>query len=922
MKKETEKRPGSKWQAPPGQEATVTHKYSDCPVKKSTPDSWPPDLAPHHREQLKASGITPEVASARGYRTIKAHEAFHYGFNKTQSRSGLLIPIYPPQETQPALYRLRPDKPRTKKDGKPIKYEQPRGTPLRIDVPPLLQDKVQDPSAPLIITEGEKKADSLCTAILQEGKRFAAIDLPGVWGFVARNAFGDVTFSNDLRLIPLKDRTVFIVFDSDVMQKPQVWKALQTLTDLLSRKGAKAYWIQLPAQPGQKVGVDDYLVQGHPLADLLALARGPELERKPAPPTVELLEEEPAIMRTFAFIHEGRAYVATLLPVRITIREKTVNGKVVTLHKPETRVTKELFIVRDDGVLFGPGKPDQRTLYSLDELPFGVDLPKDLPPLGLLDRQGIREIGKHDPKETFGEIRELVGTYMDFSRSLGSQTAVEELLTAWIFSTYLTPGLSTSSYLWIYGVPGAGKSKLLEIIAALAYQARIVSAHSTPAALRDIASLGGTLCWDEAEALTSQKARVDPEKQGILLAGLRRQTAWATLREPVGKRGWTTVNVGVFCPKAFSCTRVPPEPLLSRCIVVPLVRSSDKTKTQKQPRGRNWEAKVARLRRALWDWCLHNLARVGDVEDWVTESESQLLGRALDPWIAPLVAAKLLEDAGVQGLYDRVRNLALAYQGEELTAPDLTTYVIAAIAVLNYESGVTDVNGVNGVKLLSASEVEEKVRELLEADDQDPDWVSARKVGRRLAKLRLHKTKTAKGERKWIIDRSTLQNLLSTYPQAYRLFQDFVQLNATNDRNATFQDQNDASENHPQNPSPTLHTQKLNDLNGRNATSSDQKQVPEFHLMPPTENLNDRNATFAVGKGASGPNVVVCPHCGTEVPIISKQVVACPECGYKLDLNPSQNRIGRCVGCGEKRELNELSLCTDCEMKRLSRGSP
>ena len=428
------------------------------------------------------------------------------------------------------------------------------------------------------------------------------------------------------------------------------------------------------------------------------------------------------------------------------------------------------------------------------------------------------------------------------------------------------------------------------------------------------------MCWDVAEALTSQKARVDPEKTGILLAGLRRQTAWATLREPVGKRGWQTVNIPVFCPKAFTCVRVPPEPLLSRCIVVPLVRSSDKTKTQRQPRGRNWEAKVARLRRALWDWCLHNLARVGDVEDWVTESESQLLGRALDPWIAPLVAAKLLEGAGVEGLYDRIRNLALAYQGEELTAPDLTTYVVAAIAVLNYESGVTDINGVNGIKLLSASEVEEKVRELLEADDQDPDWVSARKVGRRLARLRLHKTKTTKGERKWIIDRSVLQNLLSTYPQAYRLFQDFVQLNATNDRNATCEDLNSVSKNHPQNPSPTPHTQKLNDLNGRNATSSDQKQVSEFHLMPPTENLNGRNATFAVGNGVSFPQGFVCPNCHAEIP--PGIWLKCPNCGQELNPNTLQNRVGRCVGCGKKRELNELSLCKDCEMKRLSRGSP
>lgn len=857
---------------------------SNLKAKHATVQGWPPELNTNHRCQLEASGIAPEVAKARGYRSIKAAEAFQYGFTGKQARNGLLIPIWPPGEDTPALYRLRPDKPRMKKDGKPVKYEQPRGTRLRIDVPPLLQDKLQDSSAPLVVTEGEKKGDSLASAILREGKHLAVIDLPGVWGFVSKNAFGDVTFSNDLRMIPLSSREVYVVYDSDVMQKPQVRKALRSLTDLLGRKGAKVWWIQLPGRPGQKLGVDDYLAQGHTLDDLLGLAQGPELERKPVPPTVELLEEEPAVMKTFAYVHEGRAYVGTLLPVRITSHEKMVNGKTVALQKPEKRLSREPFVVRDDGTLFGPSTlRTPSILHTWEELPFEVALPKDLPPLGLLDRQGIRELGKHDPKETFGEIRELIGSYMDFSRSLGPQEAMEELVTTWIFATYLTPALSTSSYLWIHGVPGAGKSKLLEIIAALSYQARILSAHSTTAALRDIASLGGTLCWDEAEALTSQKTRVDPEKQGILLAGLRRQTAWATLREPVGKRGWTTIHIAVFCPKVFTATRVPPEPLLSRCIVVPLVRSSNRTKTQRQPRGRNWDAKVARLRRALWDFCLRNLAKVGDVEEWVTESESELLGRTLDPWIAPLVAAKILEDAGVQGLYDRIRNLALAYQGEELTAPDLTTYVVAAIAVLDYESGVTDINGVNGIKLLSASEVEKKVKELLESDDQDPDWVSARKVGRRLARLRLHKTKTTRGERKWIVDRSVLQNLLTTYPQADRIFQEFVKLNAVNATNATCQDQNGISKNRLKNPPPTPDSHRLNAVNATNATFADQKQVSEFPLMPPTENLNGRNATYSDGKGVSARQEVVCPHCGTKLP--SGVWVACPECGNHLGPN-------------------------------------
>jgi hypothetical protein len=361
---------------------------------------------------------------------------------------------------------------------------------------------------------------------------------------------------------------------------------------------------------------------------------------------------------------------------------------------------------------------------------------------------------------------------------------------------------------------------------------------------------------------------------------------------------------------------VPPEPLLSRCIVIPLVRSSDREKTQKQPRGRTWDSEAAKLRRALWDWALHSLAKAGDVEDWVTENESELLGRALDPWIAPLVAAKLLEDAGVDGLYERIRELALAYQEEELVSPDLTTYVVAAIAVLYHESGITDINGINGIKLFGASEVAKKAQQLLEANDQDPDWVSSHKVGRRLAKLRLYKTKTTRGQRKWVIGRSVLENLLATYPQARRLFQDFVELNGLNVRNATFADQNNVFNANAKKSPPLFYSHDINATNATNATFTDKKRVSESPLMPPAQNHNVRNATSGDQKGVSVCRGVVCPNCRAELP--PGNWLKCPECGTELKKVSSTSRISRCISCGRKRELNKLSLCDECQAKTLS----
>ena len=85
---------------------------------------------------------------------------------------------------------LRPDNPRfkagTAKDTKPkiIKYEFPQGYPMRIDCPPICQAMMADPSIPLWVTEGIKKADALAS------RGLCAIDLLGVWNFKGKNQFG------------------------------------------------------------------------------------------------------------------------------------------------------------------------------------------------------------------------------------------------------------------------------------------------------------------------------------------------------------------------------------------------------------------------------------------------------------------------------------------------------------------------------------------------------------------------------------------------------------------------------------------------------------------------------------------------------------------------------------------------------------
>ena len=93
----------------------------------------------------------------------------------------------------------------------------------------------------------------------------------------------------------MKGRKVRIVFDNDVMRKPEVQHALRRFTSFLQGRGAFVDHVYLPAGEG-KIGVDDYLAGGKTLADLEALVEAPKLKPQPTPDRIELLDEPPATM--------------------------------------------------------------------------------------------------------------------------------------------------------------------------------------------------------------------------------------------------------------------------------------------------------------------------------------------------------------------------------------------------------------------------------------------------------------------------------------------------------------------------------------------------------------------------------------------------------------------------------------------------
>ncbi len=753
----------------------------------------------HLKMLVEESGITESTIRDRGYRTITNEgDLVQFGFSPAQRRvPGLLIPLHT-TDGKIGLHVYRPDNPRTYEDRskrdleglhavKVLKYEIPKGAGVRIDCPPPCLKGLKNPVVLLYITEGQKKADSLATA------GACAICLLGVWNFKGRNEFGGTTILADFDFIAWEKRPVRIVFDSDVMYKPSVRQAMERLTEILQRKGASVSAIYLPNHSsGIKWGVDEWLADGHTLKDLEALAELPRPIPQTAQPTIELLDEpSPNITRPLCLVGKY-AYAATWLPVRTTRREGLdKEGNLITHNPPLVEEKLCLFIVRNDGQVFGEISDGQST-RPIGELGLNTVFHEIVPVEKRWSTRGVRAYVQWQRPNlitTFSKIVDVINRFLDFDRSLGDQQSMAELIACYVLATYLLDAFNVIGFLWPNGGAGSGKTNLLIVVTEMAYLGQLILAGGSFASLRDLADYGATLAFDDAENLSDPK-QTDPDKRALLLAGNRRGSS-IPLKEPDGPGKWKLRYVNAYSPRMFSAIRIPDAVLASRTIITPLIRTADRDKANFDPLDYAlWPHDRRMLVDELWAVGLANLPVLHDFEIFVAQN-ARLRGRNLQPWKAILAVAAWLDslDEGhcLQhtfkirsqgqeqvvngGIWQRLEELSWLYQQEETAdqqSGDLTLLILQGLCKLVADkSDIKDNSDISpAVWTFSTSQISECVQTIAENTEADiyKDSITSRKVGRLLCKLRLRKTREAgKGTRQWQISLNELNRWSAVY---------------------------------------------------------------------------------------------------------------------------------------------------------------
>jgi len=475
-------------------------------------------LLSHFRHLSEGSGISVDVIRERGYRSLLGKsELVKAGFTASQQRvPGILIPIWG-VDGKEAGYQYRPDNPRFDARGRPIKYESPRGSANRIDCPPLSQKLIGDPEVPLYVTEGSKKADALAS------HGACAISFPGVWGFKGKNNFGGTTFLTDWDYITLKSRTVYLVFDSDVITKESVRKALERLAEHLERKGAKILVIHLPQDGDRKTGIDDYLLT-HSLEEAKAWAS--ELER-----------EEPK---------NNERSVSGFVLADSTIGEMVVDND-----------GERSFVIAKGGSV--------RKVFRYDDGKVTY-----VPTNDSLVGQVVHFASMAAPYDSqsllFNEVSDFIHHYLELPDDFEEIAALYALLT-WVYE--FAPSIP---YLRVIGDWGSGKTRFLQVVGSICFRPIFASGATTPSPVfRILDKFRGTLVFDEADFKDSS-SWVEIVK--LLNNGYR--PGMPVLRAEKENGKWYPRSFQVFGPKLIA-TRYSfkDEALESRCLtaeMMPLTR--------------------------------------------------------------------------------------------------------------------------------------------------------------------------------------------------------------------------------------------------------------------------------------------------------------------------------------------------------------
>jgi len=318
-----------------------------------------------------------------------------------------------------------------------------------------------------------------------------------------------------------------------------------------------------------------------------------------------------------------------------------------------------------------------------------------------------------EPKTVYEKVKEAFMHYMEFDEEV-----VYDFLTLWSIGTYFFILFNAYPYLYIGGMKRVGKTKLLQLLYCMTFNAIFSGNMSTAALFRLVQSGRCTVLLDETEKLSS------PEKvedfRSLLLNGYKRGGLVWRVNKDTGR----PEPYEVYAPKAIANIKGLEDVLEDRTISIIIKRG-------KNPEIINREVDILdpkwqQLRDMLYIFMLERFSEVCELND-----DSELFGEGVEEirererelWRPILVLAKYF-DKWQPGLYDKILEFAKRKvrekQIENLT--ETSEYILVqTLLEMVKKDAFYRVKSIKDAMILKFEE--------------SPSWINTRWIGRALKRL-------------------------------------------------------------------------------------------------------------------------------------------------------------------------------------------
>lgn len=196
------------------------------------------------------------------------------------------------------------------------------------------------------------------------------------------------------------------------------------------------------------------------------------------------------------------------------------------------------------------------------------------------------------------EIKLYIQEYLDLQ-----DEKAYDVLTAWIFCSYLRERMQSIPYIFFFGLPDTGKTRGLEILQALSYRGYRTVSISSAALYRMIKQDHPTLLLDETDGWVKDYRQ---EMTAILNSGYRKGDRIARCVGGENAR-FNLEYFEAFGFKAVAGTDQMKETFESRCIIIPMMKTTRVLEVYPD------EERATKLRAKLLFWRFHTL--LGEVSE-------------------------------------------------------------------------------------------------------------------------------------------------------------------------------------------------------------------------------------------------------------------------------------------------------------------